>query len=518
VSASLGEKFLSLIQVSNKDISSTHNAPCRFEDGALRWNHLIERSCCFYASFPPFTREREMKLLCSLRSEPPVSVTCVSFTAPGNMEHPVDMLSFTAAPGTRELINSTAHDSSPKLGPTQVSQDKVGPTPPPRKRAATVAARFAPPRPAARRPQSGPQALSAQPAPQAESTGLTVPAAEGDARAQPSPPRTTPAPLAVVVPTVAATTVSTTKQGSPAAIGYSTLSPADAAARSFQENQVLAFRAHLFREEQGRSATAKVMAVLRKEKEADGKTKSKKVAKLEGQVAAHHARATGLRHQIRTLCEDYWFGGTLNEMRARTGRRVPLVVESCVRALEQAGLSEEGIFRVPGNSESVESMRCSFERNEDPLCDCDTEELRNRVHDISSCLKLFLRELEDPVLTREAFLMWVAIGCDRCDKPHYFCFFATLTDHCLLHKWSNCIRVVHGAPSCQGTRDCVFLSRRSLGSFLQHVHRDRSLTSQPKDCPCEAHSRPLLYYQRACTHIRFSSKHDDHCWHQLFRT
>ena len=395
----------------------------------LHWRHTVERSSCFYASFPPFTREHELRLLCSLRPEQPIVLTQTPIVVPG-LEHPVDLLCFSSTRAVEGDVVLSENISRNHV--RESTTNKVGPTPPPRKRGASVSARAAPPRPIPRRPQSGPQQASSSLTTESNSTTLADSRENEALPVQHADPTSLEVPKHVPAPT--ASTPSDTR--SPPFTEPSDSSSADTAIRSFQDTQVIAFRAHLFREEQSRSATAKAMAVLRKEKEADGRTRSKKVSKLEGQVAAHLAKATGLRHQIHAMCEDFWFGGTLAEMRVSTGRRVPIVIESCVRALRRTGLTEEGLFRVPGNAEMVDALRTSFERNEDPLCDCDTSELQRRVHDISSCLKLFLRELHDPVLTREAFLMWVAIGSDRyeprptmtiCACNSTFAFFASLT-------------------------------------------------------------------------------------------
>ena len=84
-----------------------------------------------------------------------------------------------------------------------------------------------------------------------------------------------------------------------------------------------------------------------------------------------------------------------------------------MRALYQVGLGQEGIFRVPGETDAVNELKECFERAEDPLADADFEQLRANVHTIASCLKLFLRELEDPLLTFELYGLWVAIGAEK---------------------------------------------------------------------------------------------------------
>jgi hypothetical protein len=123
---------------------------------------------------------------------------------------------------------------------------------------------------------------------------------------------------------------------------------------------------------------------------------------------------------------------------------VPLAIESCVRALGQIGLTEEGIFRVPGETEAVNELKGCFERAEDPLADADPSDLNARVHTIASCLKLFLRQLEDPLLTYELYGLFVAIGADKhSDEAAKVQSFST----CMLHVACATRRYgAHSAP------------------------------------------------------------------------
>ncbi|XP_068924987.1 rho GTPase-activating protein 25 [Petaurus breviceps papuanus] len=72
---------------------------------------------------------------------------------------------------------------------------------------------------------------------------------------------------------------------------------------------------------------------------------------------------------------------------------VPILVEKCMEFIREHGLNEEGIFRLPGQDNLVKKMRDAFDAGERPSFERDTD-----VHTVASLLKLYLRELPDPVV------------------------------------------------------------------------------------------------------------------------
>ncbi|XP_033004341.1 rho GTPase-activating protein 22 isoform X2 [Lacerta agilis] len=71
----------------------------------------------------------------------------------------------------------------------------------------------------------------------------------------------------------------------------------------------------------------------------------------------------------------------------------PLLVEQCVDFIREHGLAEEGLFRMPGQANLVKELQDSFDCGEKPLFDSNTD-----VHTVASLLKLYLRELPEPVI------------------------------------------------------------------------------------------------------------------------
>ncbi|XP_040011687.1 rho GTPase-activating protein 25 [Xiphias gladius] len=72
---------------------------------------------------------------------------------------------------------------------------------------------------------------------------------------------------------------------------------------------------------------------------------------------------------------------------------VPILVQTCVEYIKENGLNEEGIFRLPGQDNAVKQFRDAFDAGERPSFPSDTD-----VHTVASLLKLYLRELPEPVV------------------------------------------------------------------------------------------------------------------------
>ncbi|XP_055967368.1 rho GTPase-activating protein 24 isoform X2 [Sorex fumeus] len=78
----------------------------------------------------------------------------------------------------------------------------------------------------------------------------------------------------------------------------------------------------------------------------------------------------------------------------RYGNRLaPMLVEQCVGFIRQRGLKEEGLFRLPGQANLVKELQDAFDCGEKPAFDSNTD-----VHTVASLLKLYLRELPEPVI------------------------------------------------------------------------------------------------------------------------
>ncbi|CAJ1080106.1 rho GTPase-activating protein 27 isoform X1 [Xyrichtys novacula] len=87
------------------------------------------------------------------------------------------------------------------------------------------------------------------------------------------------------------------------------------------------------------------------------------------------------------------FGCHLTTLCAQERTTVPSFVEKCVRAVENRGLDIDGLYRVSGNLAVIQKLRYKADHEELDLEDGQWED----VHVITGALKLFFRELPEPL-------------------------------------------------------------------------------------------------------------------------
>ena len=76
---------------------------------------------------------------------------------------------------------------------------------------------------------------------------------------------------------------------------------------------------------------------------------------------------------------------------------IPSVLRACVDYFSEAGVHHEGLFRLSGNTDVVRQLREAFDSGTEPdLSDADP-------HTVASILKLWCRELPEPLLSWELY-------------------------------------------------------------------------------------------------------------------
>ncbi|XP_064090063.1 N-chimaerin-like [Macrobrachium nipponense] len=80
---------------------------------------------------------------------------------------------------------------------------------------------------------------------------------------------------------------------------------------------------------------------------------------------------------------------------------VPKVVLDCVAEVEARGLTTEGIYRVPGSQDQIETLRLAFERDGDRVS--LNEKAVPDINVVAGVLKLYLRLLPIPLITTQCF-------------------------------------------------------------------------------------------------------------------
>lgn len=77
------------------------------------------------------------------------------------------------------------------------------------------------------------------------------------------------------------------------------------------------------------------------------------------------------------------------------------MIETCIGWLLNH-MDEEGLFRIPGSASKVKKLKSSF----DASC-VDIEEFSRDPHTVAGSLKMYLRELPEPLLTYAYYEEWI---------------------------------------------------------------------------------------------------------------
>ncbi|XP_053151084.1 rho GTPase-activating protein 9 isoform X3 [Hemicordylus capensis] len=127
--------------------------------------------------------------------------------------------------------------------------------------------------------------------------------------------------------------------------------------------------------------------------------------------------------QEKGLIRDQVFGCRLEALCQREGSTIPRFVQQCVEAVEQRGLDVDGIYRVSGNLAIIQKLRFVVDRERAVTSDgryvfpeqrCQEEKVRlsdpqwDDVHVLTGALKLFFRELPEPLVPYSHFDEFIA--------------------------------------------------------------------------------------------------------------
>ncbi|XP_048871358.1 rho GTPase-activating protein 27-like isoform X3 [Brienomyrus brachyistius] len=102
--------------------------------------------------------------------------------------------------------------------------------------------------------------------------------------------------------------------------------------------------------------------------------------------------------------KDNVFGCPLVTLCAQERTTIPRFVEKCINAVEKRGLDIDGLYRVSGNLAVIQKLRHKADHDELDLEDGQWED----VHVITGALKLFFRELPEPLFPYSYFNNFIA--------------------------------------------------------------------------------------------------------------
>ena len=114
------------------------------------------------------------------------------------------------------------------------------------------------------------------------------------------------------------------------------------------------------------------------------------------------------------------FGVDLGEQLERDGTEVPKVLQKLTEAIEAYGLESMGIYRLSGMTSKVQSLKQALDRgacgafckNNSDKTDIDntdvmSDEWSADINVVSSALKLWFRELPEPLLTYSLYHQFI---------------------------------------------------------------------------------------------------------------
>ncbi|XP_029942601.1 rho GTPase-activating protein 15-like [Salarias fasciatus] len=108
--------------------------------------------------------------------------------------------------------------------------------------------------------------------------------------------------------------------------------------------------------------------------------------------------------QEKGFIKDRVFGCNLSTLCEREGTTVPKFVQTCIRAVEKRGLQADGIYRVSGNLATIQKLRFIVDQEEE--LDLDHSQWED-IHVITGALKMFFRELPEPLFPSRFFQRFV---------------------------------------------------------------------------------------------------------------
>lgn len=109
--------------------------------------------------------------------------------------------------------------------------------------------------------------------------------------------------------------------------------------------------------------------------------------------------------------EEKTFGVPIVDLLRFEGGEVPLLMQECISYIEEKAMDVEGLFRIPGDKKEIEQLRQSWDRGNR----VEMATIQN-PHTVTGLLKLFLRQLPEPLLTSESYHAYSVISQKICEE------------------------------------------------------------------------------------------------------
>ncbi|XP_048019254.1 rho GTPase-activating protein 12a isoform X5 [Megalobrama amblycephala] len=153
--------------------------------------------------------------------------------------------------------------------------------------------------------------------------------------------------------------------------------------------------------------------------------------------------------------KDQVFGSSLSSLCQRENSTVPRFVWMCIEHVEKTGLGVDGLYRVSGNLAIIQKLR--FAVNHDEKVDLGDSKWED-IHVTTGALKMFFRELPEPLFTYAFFNDFIA----AIKMPDY------------KHKVQTVKDLMKQLP--RPNHDTIQVLFKHLKKVIQHVDENRMTT------------------------------------------
>lgn len=130
-------------------------------------------------------------------------------------------------------------------------------------------------------------------------------------------------------------------------------------------------------------------------------------------ISIRHTPASKTLKRTQSTLRTGIFGVKIENVVKREGLTVPSIVTTCVKQVEERGMEEVGIYRVSGVTSEVQQLKKLFDKN--PIAAAAVAK-DSDIHAITGVLKLYFRELPEPLFTDnhyQSFIQTIALQNDE---------------------------------------------------------------------------------------------------------
>jgi len=112
------------------------------------------------------------------------------------------------------------------------------------------------------------------------------------------------------------------------------------------------------------------------------------------------ARPSRRRLKQSGIYKERVFSCDLGEHLMNSGQEIPQVLKSCAEFIEQFGIVD-GVYRLSGITSNIQKLRRAFD--EERIPDLTQPDIKQDIHAVTSLLKMYFRELPNPLCTYQLY-------------------------------------------------------------------------------------------------------------------